>query len=69
MSGAPALGSRTCTSISVSRTCCRGSRSTVEKGGVTALLGRNGVGKTTTLRALMGLVPRSRGRSRIEGET
>ncbi len=30
----------------------------VEQGGVTALLGRNGVGKTTTLRALMGLVDR-----------
>ena len=29
----------------------------VTEGGVTALLGRNGVGKTTTLRALMGLVP------------
>jgi branched-chain amino acid transport system ATP-binding protein len=28
----------------------------VAEGGVTALLGRNGVGKTTTLRALMGLV-------------
>lgn len=27
--------------------------------GVTALLGRNGVGKTTTLRAILGLVPRS----------
>ena len=33
----------------------------VAEGGVTALLGRNGVGKTTTLRAIMGLVPR-RGR-------
>jgi branched-chain amino acid transport system ATP-binding protein len=31
----------------------------VPQGGVTALLGRNGVGKTTTLRALMGLVERS----------
>jgi len=30
----------------------------VPAGEVTALLGRNGVGKTTTLRALMGLVPR-----------
>jgi branched-chain amino acid transport system ATP-binding protein len=30
----------------------------VPEGGVTALLGRNGVGKTTTLRAIMGLVPR-----------
>jgi branched-chain amino acid transport system ATP-binding protein len=30
----------------------------VPEGGVTALLGRYGVGKTTTLRAMMGLVPR-----------
>ena len=30
----------------------------VAEGGVTALLGRNGVGKTTTLRALIGLVDR-----------
>ena len=30
----------------------------VPEGTVTALLGRNGVGKTTTLRALLGLVPR-----------
>jgi len=28
----------------------------VAKGGITALLGRNGVGKTTTLRGIMGLV-------------
>ena len=39
----------------------------VPTGGVTALLGRNGVGKTTTLRALMGLVPRSRGAISLEG--
>lgn len=38
----------------------------VPKGGVTALLGRNGVGKTTTLRALMGLVDR-RGSVALEG--
>lgn len=31
----------------------------VHEGGVTALLGRNGVGKTTTLRALLGLMPRT----------
>lgn len=40
----------------------------VGRGGVTALIGRNGVGKTTTLRALMGLVPRSAGVVRIDGE-
>ena len=39
----------------------------VPEGGVTALLGRNGVGKTTTLRAMMGLVPRS-GRVAVRGE-
>ena len=32
----------------------------VPEGGVTALLGRNGVGKTTTLRAIIGLVGRAR---------
>jgi branched-chain amino acid transport system ATP-binding protein len=39
----------------------------VPEGGVTALLGRNGVGKTTTLRAMMGLVAR-RGRVTVAGE-
>lgn len=41
---------------------------TVAKGRVTALLGRNGVGKTTTLRALLGLVPRSAGTVALHGE-
>jgi branched-chain amino acid transport system ATP-binding protein len=39
---------------------------TVPEGGVTALLGRNGVGKTTTMRALMGLVE-PRGRATLAG--
>jgi branched-chain amino acid transport system ATP-binding protein len=39
---------------------------TVPQGGVTALLGRNGVGKTTTIRALMGLV-QPRGRATLAG--
>jgi branched-chain amino acid transport system ATP-binding protein len=39
----------------------------VPEGGVTALLGRNGVGKTTTLRAILGLVPRV-GRVALAGE-
>ena len=37
----------------------------VPGGGITALLGRNGVGKTTTLRGVLGLVPR-RGSVRFE---
>ena len=47
-------GSGTCTSSSAGRTCSRASPSTCPQGGVTALLGRNGVGKTTTLRAMIG---------------
>ncbi len=39
----------------------------VPEGGVTALLGRNGVGKTTTLRAIIGLASR-RGRVELAGE-
>jgi branched-chain amino acid transport system ATP-binding protein len=39
----------------------------VPEGGVTALLGRNGVGKTTTIRAVLGLVGR-RGAIRYAGE-
>ncbi len=35
--------------------------------GVTALLGRNGVGKTTTLKAILGLAPRS-GRITLQGK-
>lgn len=38
----------------------------VPEGGVTALLGRNGVGKTTTLRAILGLTP-STGAIRVLG--
>ena len=39
----------------------------VAEGGVTALLGRNGVGKTTTLRAILGLVDRQ-GSVRLAGD-
>jgi branched-chain amino acid transport system ATP-binding protein len=39
----------------------------VRTGECAALLGRNGVGKTTTLRAIMGLAPRSRGRVEFDG--
>ena len=39
----------------------------VTPGQVTALLGRNGVGKTTLLRCLMGLVPKKSGRLLFDG--
>jgi branched-chain amino acid transport system ATP-binding protein len=39
----------------------------VRTGECAALLGRNGVGKTTTLRAIMGLAPRSRGTIEFDG--
>ncbi|HEY8555127.1 MAG TPA: ABC transporter ATP-binding protein [Burkholderiales bacterium] len=40
----------------------------VRRGEVVTLLGRNGVGKTTTLRAIMGMVPRRVGSIAIAGE-
>src|SRR5690349_16257010 len=39
----------------------------VQAGECAALLGRNGVGKTTTLRAIMGLVRRSAGTVEFDG--
>jgi branched-chain amino acid transport system ATP-binding protein len=41
---------------------------TVKRGEVVTLLGRNGAGRTTTLRAIMGLVGTRRGSIRIDGE-
>lgn len=40
----------------------------VKKGEVTVLLGRNGAGKTTSLRSIMGLTPPSRGLVTYKGE-
>src|ERR1700742_1492570 len=40
----------------------------VEEGKITALLGRNGAGKSTTLRSLMGLTPAREGEITIFGE-
>jgi branched-chain amino acid transport system ATP-binding protein len=40
----------------------------VQKGEVISLLGRNGVGKTTTLRSIMGLTPPKSGSIRLRGE-
>ena len=41
----------------------------VPDGGVTMLLGRNGAGKSTTLRTIMGLWPASRGEVRFQGKS
>lgn len=41
----------------------------VERGDLYGLLGRNGAGKTTSMRAFLGLLPRSRGRCEIFGQT
>lgn len=40
----------------------------VHPGEVVTLLGRNGAGKSTTLKSIMGIVPRRRGSVRIEGQ-
>jgi branched-chain amino acid transport system ATP-binding protein len=40
----------------------------VGKGEVVGLIGRNGVGKSTTLKTIMGLVPAHRGRILLEGK-
>src|SRR5579883_1176377 len=40
----------------------------VGEGEVVTLLGRNGVGKTTTLRAIMGILPQRRGSVRFDGQ-
>ena len=42
---------------------------TVEEGQVVALLGKNGVGKTTTLRSIMGLTPPKTGRIKWKGNS
>jgi len=40
----------------------------VPRGSICAVLGRNGVGKTTTVRSVMGLVPPSAGRVLLDGK-
>lgn len=40
----------------------------IEKGSCTCIMGRNGVGKTTLLKALMGLLPITKGELLLDGE-
>ena len=60
-------GSRACTLITARATSCMASRSTSARGEVVGLLGRNGVGKSTTLKTIMGLVQPSQGQVLLEG--
>ena len=53
---------RTSTPPTASRRCSSASRSRSTRGECVCLLGRNGVGKTTTMRSIMGLTPPRRGR-------
>ncbi|MBS4669958.1 ATP-binding cassette domain-containing protein, partial [Klebsiella pneumoniae] len=46
----------------------RGVSLDVQKGRVLSLLGRNGVGKTTLLKCLMGVLPVARGNVMFEGQ-
>ncbi|ARP93547.1 ABC transporter ATP-binding protein [Bordetella genomosp. 13] len=46
----------------------RGIDLTLDAGGITALVGANGAGKSTTLLAMSGLLPKRAGRIRFEGE-
>ncbi len=41
---------------------------TVEKGTVTTLIGRNGMGKTTTINSIMGIIPSEKGAIRFLGD-
>jgi ABC-2 type transport system ATP-binding protein len=49
------------------RTAVEGVDLTVPRGSVCALIGRNGSGKTTTIRMLLGLLHPTRGRARVLG--
>jgi len=42
---------------------------TVQKGELVAVIGANGAGKTTMMKAILGLVPRPRGEIRWEGRS
>ena len=50
------------------RRSCTGVDLSVGKGEIVALIGRNGVGKTTTMRCLIGLLRASGGSIRYQGQ-
>ena len=58
--------SATCTPGTASRTCCTASNFHVDEGEVVTLLGRNGAGRTSTLRAIMGLTGSRKGSIKVQ---
>ena len=52
-----ARGRATCTPITARATSCRASTFDVGEGEIVSILGRNGVGRSTTIKAIMGDVP------------
>ena len=59
---------RTSTPPTARAACCSASSLEVNAGECVCLLGRNGVGKTTTMRSIMGLTPPQQGRVRFKGQ-
>ena len=59
--------SRASTPPMTRRMCSKASRSTVEPGRITCLLGSNGSGKTTLIRSILGLTPPRAGRIVFDG--
>ena len=59
--------SRTCTLITARATSCTASRLRSAPAKWSGLLGRNGVGKSTTLKTIMGLVQPSQGKVLLDG--
>ena len=59
--------SRACTPTTTRATSCTASRCTIGAGEIVSLLGRNGSGRSTTLKTIMGLVRPSGGRVRLDG--
>ena len=66
--GRPDAGAATPSTVSMAQPrCCGGFSLAVEAGEILCLLGRNGAGKTTALKAIMGLVPPRTGRIILDG--